>query len=572
MAIRYCDWTNGQDCVVKTDRTTAISAWSSGTTYGLGDFAHDNVAYPNRKVYISLLAGNLNNALTDITWWALAADGSNTLPYQSITEASQGLTGGDEVRVAKSPANTALTGTLGFTAGSTAVTGSGTAFTTELAIGDFVQGADSQWYEIITITNDTAAVLYKKYPSSTTSGVSSYKLGVTDTGAAAASSTAIQTVSASGSSTSSRLKISGGWDLSGTPAQTDETWFRQMHGTFNNRYGYGLHASIKSYFELDKLNFLRYNYGLYISGGTYNKVISAICLSNQYGSVSSTSPYLEVVATICNSNDHTGMYITNLNYVRVGTVTANSNFQNGLYITNIQNGNYDTIVASYNTAYGIYIDSNSARNIFGICTVTANNYGVHFKSQANLTTIIDLTASSSNVNALRAEANVTGNIIYKFTGTGNIGLTQTNTIVSPYPILSIQDNNGDGSKNYFYGGETYSDTTDARSGTCLKYDPSSATAWMEHSFKMKVATGTAYTVGFYVKKDASFSGDIEAAIFNMGKEVVAYADKEPSTDSSYEQKTISIDTDDIIAAGIAELRIRVRGTAGNCFIDDISIT
>ena len=149
-------------------------------------------------------------------------DGSYTTPYQTITKASTGLTGGDEVRVAKSAASTALTGTVGFTLNSTAVTGSGTAFTTELAIGDFILGGDSNWYEVITITNDTAMVLYQKYPSTTQSGISSQKLGITSTGAAAATTTAVQTVSASGTS-SSTLLISGGWTLA-TQSQDGQTY------------------------------------------------------------------------------------------------------------------------------------------------------------------------------------------------------------------------------------------------------------------------------------------------------------------------------------------------------------
>ena len=114
-------------------------------------------------------------------------DGSAGNPYKTITKASTGLTGGDEVRVAKSPDPTNLTGTLSFTNGSTAVTGSGTAFTTELAIGDFIKGGDGYWWEVVTITSDTAATLYKKYSGTTESGISSQKLGVTDTGAAASS-------------------------------------------------------------------------------------------------------------------------------------------------------------------------------------------------------------------------------------------------------------------------------------------------------------------------------------------------------------------------------------------------
>ena len=51
-----------------------------------------------------------------------------------------------------------LTGTVTFTADSTAVTGSGTAFTTELEEGWYIKGG-STWYRISTITDDTNLVL-----------------------------------------------------------------------------------------------------------------------------------------------------------------------------------------------------------------------------------------------------------------------------------------------------------------------------------------------------------------------------------------------------------------------------
>ena len=106
--------------------------------------------------------------------WATGDDTTGTgawdKPYKTITKATTGRIGGDEVRVAKSPEPTALTGTVGFTQGSTAVTGSGTLFTTELAIGDFIQAPDGQYYEVVTITMHTAAVLYNVYASATQSG------------------------------------------------------------------------------------------------------------------------------------------------------------------------------------------------------------------------------------------------------------------------------------------------------------------------------------------------------------------------------------------------------------------
>ena len=163
--------------------------------------------------------------------WATGSDttgdGSYGNPYKTITQASTGLTGGDEVRVAKSGADTALTGTLTFTKGSTAVSGSGTLFTTELVIGDFITGPDGLIYEIITITSNTAAVLFQAFPGTTGIG-SSVKVGVTDTGAAASSSTQVQVVSASGTSGASPLTITGGWNLA-TQTVDGHTYFRQMN-------------------------------------------------------------------------------------------------------------------------------------------------------------------------------------------------------------------------------------------------------------------------------------------------------------------------------------------------------
>ena len=157
--------------------------------------------------------------------WATGDDtngtGTAANPYKTITKASTSRTAGDEVRVAKSPDPTALTGTTAWTLNSTTVTGTGTLFKTELAIGDFISAPDGNWYEVITLTSDTSATLYKKYPSASASGHASQKLGVTDTGPAAASTTQVQVVSSSGNS-SNFLYISGGWDLS-TQTQTDNT-------------------------------------------------------------------------------------------------------------------------------------------------------------------------------------------------------------------------------------------------------------------------------------------------------------------------------------------------------------
>ena len=293
--------------------------------------------------------------------WATGDDttgtGTAAAPYKTITKASTSRTAGDEVRVAKSPDPTALTGTTAWTLNSTTVTGTDTLFTTELAIGDFISAPDGNWYEVITITSNTSATLYKKYPSASASGHLSQKLGVTDTGAAAGSTTSVQTVSASGTS-SANLKISGGWDLS-TETQTGQTFFRQLNTTtFTNRYGYGLYISGKTYTELSNLNFLRYRNGIYYSSGSNNTITSATCNSNnQYGIYYASSSNNVIYSLSTASNATAGVYSNNgLNIIHNATIaeatkvdTSTTYYANvRVHINNM--GGYSYVYSNYATA------------------------------------------------------------------------------------------------------------------------------------------------------------------------------------------------------------------------------
>ncbi len=249
--------------------------------------------------------------------WATGNDttgnGSAGKPYKSITKASTGLTGGDEVRVAKSPEPTALTGTLGFTNNSTAVTGNGTAFTTELAIGDFILGGDGNWWEVVTITSDTAATLYKKYSGTTQSDVASQKLGVTDTGAASSPTTQVQVVSSSGTS-SANLKISGGWDLS-SEEQNGQTYFRQIHSTFANRYGYGLYTNGKANLEFSRLHFLRYYIGFwgYIGNTLLVKAMECIsCGNNNFYLQGPCNSIFDSIKSLACPKDGISVYVSTI--------------------------------------------------------------------------------------------------------------------------------------------------------------------------------------------------------------------------------------------------------------------
>ena len=514
--------------------------------------------------------------------------GTNLLPFKTITKATTGLTGGDECRVAKSATDTALTGTLGFTNRSIAVAGTDTLFTTELVVGDFVKGGDGEYYEVVTIASDTSASLFKVYPSATEAGVVGYKLGLTDTGVASATSTQIQVVSASGSSTASRLKISGGWDLS-TSTQTGQTYFRQTHSTFNNRYGQGLYSSSKNYIELEKCHFLRYDNCIYMRGSDYWLVTGVNLLS-----AGGEAFYLyycdnnELVDMVVNCSANRGIYLYGSNANTITTPTCNSN-NYGIYLYTSSANTITTPTCNQCNPYGIYLYTSSA-NTITTPTCNSNLWGIHLNtSSANTITTPTcnsntygflLEASSNNtITTPTCNSNYYGiylsssgaNIAQSYSGTGNSTdiYRLPNKLYSDQPALSVQHFNTAGdNRSYYEYGVTYRDTTDARSTQCLKYDSSSATYYISQSFHFVADSGVGQTLSAYIKDDASFNGDIQAAIFFLGVNLTGWTEWTPTT--SYVQKSLVAASGDVTEDGVLELRVKVRGTSGNVFVDDLA--
>ena len=479
-------------------------------------------------------------------------NGSAGNPYKTITKASTGLTGGDEVRVAKSPEPTNLAGTLSFTQNSTAVVSTSAIFVNAVSggetdgsvrRGDFIKGGDGNWWEVITVTDSTHATLYKKYSGSTASGVSSQKLGITSTGAASSSSTTVQEVSASGTS-SSKLKVSGGWDLSG-PTQNGQTYFRQMNATFNNRYGYGLYLYYKSYVEIERCHFLRYNYGIYLYIGSDNNTITTpTCNSNTNGIYLSSSSNNTITTPTCNSNSY-GIYLSSSPNNTLTTPTCNSNSY-GIYLSSSLFNTITTPTCNSNNSYGISLSSSSNNNTITTPTCNSNSYGIYSNGSLN-------------------------NIVSKYSGTGN---TTDVYLYSPkyyieYPCLKCQHFKTAGANKCFYEfGTTERDTANARSGECLKYTPTSAVYYISQSFFFKADSGVSQTLSAYIKDDASFNGDVQAAIYFMGEKITGWTEWTPTT--SYAQKSIVASSGSITEDGVLELRIKCRGSAGNVYIDDIS--
>jgi hypothetical protein len=142
-------------------------------------------------------------------------------------------------------------------------------------------------------------------------------------------------------------------------------------------------------------------------------------------------------------------------------------------------------------------------------------------------------------------------------------------------MLSIQYYNAKGTnKNFFWGGITEADSTEADggTGTCLHYDPSSAVYYMSHSFLFKAVDNTAYTITAKVKKKNSFNGDVQGAVFFLGVPVIDWTTITPTNSDAYETMTFNVTQAMVTDNSCLELRIKVRGTVGDIYVDTLGIS
>ena len=467
-------------------------------------------------------------------------DGSAGNPYKTIDKASTGLTGGDEVRCAKSAAPSALNGTLAWVDGSASITTSAD-LTAVLATKDFVgkDTAGETWWEISSLTSTiiTLAVIYR----GTTATMASKKLGITDTGTAPSSSAYIQQVLASGASIASRLKTSGGWDL-GTEIQDGETWFLQS-GTL--RYGYGLLLNSRSYIEISALGFLRYRYGAAYVGSVGSLATNLTCNGCGWDGIYGLGAIkLSITNCNCHANGDEGLWLEKCLFIEADSLKCYSNSY-GVYLMLSHNLTFRDL--TINGGYGIYIDTRLSCLINLISPV--------FK---NLSTGILARGTSQYIVVNYLGTNVATDV-----------LVYPNDTFSEEPVCQCQHFNIEGDNRCYYEhGMTYRDVVEARSGACLKFDPSDASYYIMQKFYCKAEDATARTIKIYMKDDADFNGDVQAALYFLGKKITGWTEWTMTT--SYVEQSIIAAAEDVTEDGILELRIKVRGTTGNVYADDFS--
>lgn len=130
---------------------------------------------------------DLQEALVNKTAYGKSLIEGNALLNEGINAMTTLICGGSETAFNNANADlgvgtatpTSLAGTCTFTQWSAAVTGSGTSFTTALAVGDWIRATTSTvWYRVKTITNNTNLVLEKAFEEATESGVTGYRTNV----------------------------------------------------------------------------------------------------------------------------------------------------------------------------------------------------------------------------------------------------------------------------------------------------------------------------------------------------------------------------------------------------------
>lgn len=466
--------------------------------------------------------------------------GAAGAPYKTITQASTGLTGGDEVRVAQNAAPTALAGTLAWVDGSNTITTSAD-LSGVLAAKNFIRpiGRTLPW-EVLSVTSDT--ITLKVAYCGTTQTAASYKINPHDTGTAAGSTTTIQGVSASGIS-GTPLIISGGWNLS-TLAQTGETWFLQS-GT--SLYGYGLYQDAKTDVTVSDMGFLRYNYGF------HQNSTSTGDRENLYGIGCARG------VTVYAYNSKSVMYgLYGAGCTGIGVYINSSSSGTGS-LTDVKVYSCTDVGISISSALGMSLITPTAKRcVTGIEAWGTLSMKIVSPTVENCTTGI--------VNDYGSEL-----VVYNPTLTSNTtDMSVSNLAGSELPVLFSHYHNGVAGDNRAYGmyGVSQSNTADARTGVCLKISPTSATQYFRQRIGLcRVAsTGADITLGVYIKDDAAFNGTLEAAIYHLGECITDWASWTPTT--TYTLNTALADASDLVVGEMLELWVRVTGTAGNVYIDD----
>jgi hypothetical protein len=499
-------------------------------------------------------------------------DGTYTLPWKNIDKCTAGKTGGDECRAAKNTITT-LSGNLTFTNGSATVT-TGQDLTSEVAVGDIVgknTGYEGWWR--VAARDSSTLTLDFEYWGVGTSGAAVTGYGITPT-----LQTQLQEVEGQGSSLSSRLKISGGWDLS-TQIQ-DGITAMSGGGVYNNiDYHYWAYLEISNFILSRPVNYCMYNaWGLDNVGSYFHDIwmvgaptsalwtfdtvyclIEDIVISGGIGDGVNTQSeeyntfrniYLFSVGT--SSNDD-GFLVGGTGHLFENIYIYNQ-YSSGLLIAGdncfFKNVNYDTnrTIAGYCVAVNGY---NSANNRFDHLTC----------ENSDASKDIYITSSAQAINFLFHEPT------FQFTYSGNEG-----NKIGSIPIIKITYDAADSVSYLFQVGVEHDSSAECRSGKCLKIRRTYGISY-ESEYKIGTVKITSAAKDIALRAWMKLSGSYNGyARFRVARHAELIGDEWLSLTTSWAQYSFTVDASDLVVGDDLELWLLFSGTDASAYIyvDDFS--
>jgi hypothetical protein len=500
-----------------------------------------------------------------------SGDGTYSLPYKTIDKATTGLTGGDQVRCAVTP-QTQLSGTLTFTNGSKTVNTT-TDLSGVVSISDIIHHMTTgeAWWLVDSVQTDSITLKHV-YWGTAGSGKTGYKITpIVQSGK--------QTVMASGSNSASLLKVSGGWQLD-NQTQTGITAFYVSSGKTLDFFNV-------TFIELEK--FFAHT-------------------PSRYAIDCSTNSYLHDLYS-SGGAIYTGCLSLVQNIFVAGTEDSNS--YEGFVVDGMWQGDYgnDLFNKGNTTAENIWVYSANGIEIYGSHLKFKNinvknfiSYGLYFYDCANVF-FEDSTADTSFGNQYDAGfyfdwnnnniyfkncsiKNCLGSAIFKYDDCGANGVyffdlelsgnagpifaeVEDDENLGSYPQFIVVNQGEDPYRVYKGFAKITSDSSDARSGKCLKFSP----VYNYHVLQEKVGihkiaseTGD-ITISLYAKKDNSFNGSVEIMILQNGAHL-SRTTITPTT--NYDKYDVVVDDTTFVVGEYLDIFILILGSLGNVFIDDFS--
>jgi parallel beta-helix repeat protein len=412
------------------------------------------------------------------------------------------------------------------------------------------QGGTEGYYGIksidgttILLDNDTS-VIYSNGQGyyGTTETVTTYKRETFKTDISSGSTTAISTITDSGTLAGGNIEYQFGYEV-GTTNQNGETYLDGLNG-----WGCGVYLVGTDFATIKYVNMFRYYYGLYISTSANNLIISNIsninnCLYGIYINSSSNNTLSISNASNCNY----GIYILGSVGNTITTGANNNNTANGIIISS----------GSKNIIYSTYLCNNLS---YGLSSV-GDNYFYNTLFESNGVSIYSINRlylfnSESNDSDIFSSQTYTDSMVYFH----DLDSQYNHTIHSRGANANMQ-----------------STTTQTGSGYAWKVVLTSTERASVFPFKLPLAkvaceSGKTITVKAYCKKDAASTVQAKLVCNSTWIDGVTEQTDTKADDTDWEELSISFTPTENGVVEIEGWNWCTSTTSANVYWDSMTIT